>query len=230
MVRRPHKRWEGDARDGTNFSPRRTLTKQLPWSIQRVLARPIKTSLSSPSLSLSSMLEARRSELLGRARARAYGERTTTSPTEKSPCYVSLLCSYIEGWCARVYRLRGGRGWQRRVRTEREREREAFVSRAFGYFRRHPARCTCARENVDIAALVWLVSSPPLSLFDEATASSTHRHRLLLLHHPQPFLLLFPSLPFLTTGLPALSLLFSLPSQVLNTRRRITLVGSCTHV
>lgn len=68
------------------------------------------------------MLEARRSELLGRARARAYGERTTTSPTEKSPCYVSLLCSYIEGWCARVYRLRGGRGWQRRVRTERERE------------------------------------------------------------------------------------------------------------
>lgn len=155
------------------------------------------------------MLEARRSELLGRARARAYGERTTTSPTEKS--YVSLLCSYIEGWCARVYRLRGGRGWQRRVRTEREREREAFVSRAFGDFRRHPARCTCARENVDIAALVWLVSSPPLSLFDEATASSTHRHHLLLLllHHPQPFLLLFPSLPFLTTGLPALSLSYS---------------------
>lgn len=87
---------------------------------------PDKDLSSSPSLSLSSMLEARRSELLGRARARAYGERTTTSPTEKSPCYVSLLCSYIEGWCARVYRLRGGRGWQRRVRTERERGRPLF--------------------------------------------------------------------------------------------------------
>lgn len=70
-----------------------------------------------------------------------------------------------------------------------------------------------AREgNVDIAAFVWpprLVSPPPpplpppLSLFDEATGSSTHRHHLL--HHPQPFLLLFPSPPFLTTGLPCLS-------------------------
>lgn len=148
------------------------------------------------------MLEARRSEVSARARARAYTQHVRP---RKVHVVASLLSSYTQGLvcvCVCVCTW----GW--RVRTERGRPLFRALLGIFGGTR--TVACVQRGNEVDIAAFVWLARGsspppflpPPLSLFDEATASST-QHLLLLLNHPQPFSLLFPSPPFLTTGLPA---------------------------